>query len=55
LLGRQGQLFLLFGMLSRDPEGRLCLEDGEGTVVLDMEDAVSPRTAIWITVSRRRS
>ncbi|KAG7528621.1 hypothetical protein FFLO_06044 [Filobasidium floriforme] len=39
LLGRQGQLFLLFGMLSRDPEGRLCLEDGEGTVVLDMEDA----------------
>jgi DNA polymerase epsilon subunit 2 len=27
-------------MLSRDPEGRLCLEDGEGTVVLDMTDAV---------------
>lgn len=41
LLGRQGQLFLLFGMLSRNPEGRLCLEDGEGAVVLDMEDAVS--------------
>ncbi|KAK4683976.1 DNA polymerase epsilon subunit 2, partial [Tremellales sp. Uapishka_1] len=40
LLGRAGQLFLLFGMLSRDPEGRLCLEDGEGRVVLDMEDAV---------------
>ena len=46
LLGRQGQLFLLFGMLSRDPEGRLCLEDGEGTVVLDMEDAVGSPSAI---------
>lgn len=31
---------MLFGMLSRDPQGRLCLEDGEGRVVLDMEDAV---------------
>lgn len=41
LLGRAGQLFLLFGMLNRDPAGRLCLEDGEGRVVLDMEDAVS--------------
>ncbi|ORY29159.1 putative DNA polymerase epsilon subunit B [Naematelia encephala] len=40
LLGRAGQLFLLFGMLSRDMEGRLCLEDGEGRVRLDMEDAV---------------
>lgn len=39
LLGRQGQLFLLFGMLSRDPEGRLCLEDGDGRVVLDMDEA----------------
>lgn len=42
LLGRVGQLFLLFGMLSRDPQGRLCLEDGEGRVLLDMEDAVCP-------------
>lgn len=40
LLGRVNQLFLLFGMLSRDPQGRLCLEDGEGRVLLDMEDAV---------------
>ncbi|WOO83431.1 DNA polymerase epsilon subunit B [Vanrija pseudolonga] len=40
LLGRAGQLFLLFGMLSRDPEGRLTLEDGDGRVVLDMKDAV---------------
>jgi hypothetical protein len=28
-------------MLSRDPEGRLTLEDGDGRVVLDMVDAVS--------------
>ncbi|ORX38923.1 DNA polymerase alpha/epsilon subunit B-domain-containing protein [Kockovaella imperatae] len=40
LLGRAGQLFLLFGMLARDPEGRLCLEDGDGRVRLDMHDAV---------------
>lgn len=47
LLGRAGQLFLLFGMLSRNPEGKLCLEDGEGRVVLDMEDAVSrPRRGV---------
>jgi DNA polymerase epsilon subunit 2 len=31
-------------MLSRNPEGKLCLEDGEGLVTLDMEDAVSSRT-----------
>lgn len=42
LLGRAGQLFLLFGMLSRDPQGKLCLEDGEGRVVLDMSEAVRP-------------
>jgi hypothetical protein len=28
-------------MLSRDPEGVLCLEDGDGRVRLDMTDAVS--------------
>jgi len=31
-------------MLSRNPEGKLCLEDGEGRVPLDMEDAVSLST-----------
>ncbi|ODN74772.1 DNA polymerase epsilon subunit B [Cryptococcus amylolentus CBS 6039] len=40
LLGRSGQLFLLFGMLSRNEQGALCLEDGEGRVPLDMDDAV---------------
>lgn len=40
LLGRANQLFLLFGMLSRNPTGELILEDGEGSVVLDMREAV---------------
>ena len=48
LLGRAGQLFLLFGMLSRNPEGKLCLEDGEGRVPLDMEDAV--RFSLYVDV-----
>lgn len=43
LLGRAGQLFLLFGMLSRNPAGEMCLEDGDGRVVLDMKEAVSGR------------
>ena len=35
-------------MLSRNPEGKLCLEDGEGRVPLDMEDAVSLNTpCLW--------
>jgi hypothetical protein len=50
LLGRAGQLFLLFGMLSRDPKGRLCLEDGEGRVVLDMQDAVSASISSGIPI-----
>ncbi|KIM29152.1 hypothetical protein M408DRAFT_328860 [Serendipita vermifera MAFF 305830] len=36
LLGRSGGRFLLFGMLTRSPEGRLCLEDLDGTVPLDI-------------------
>ena len=47
LLGRAGQLFLLFGMLSRNPQGRLCLEDGEGRAVLDMEDAVRDQLLVF--------
>lgn len=49
LLGRAGQLFLLFGMLSRNPEGKLTLEDSDGRVVLDMEDAVSLRSLLALT------
>lgn len=37
-------------MLSRDPEGRVCLEDGEGRVRLDMTDAVS----VWFGGSHFR-
>jgi hypothetical protein len=55
LLGRAGQLFLLFGMLSRNPEGKLCLEDGEGRVPLDMEDAVSPPRHRHIQLHLRRN
>ncbi|WVN91125.1 DNA polymerase epsilon subunit B [Cryptococcus depauperatus CBS 7841] len=40
LLGRPNQLFLLFGILCRSPAGALCLEDPDGMVELDMEDAV---------------
>lgn len=40
LLGRAGGRFLLFGMLTRSPEGRLCLEDLDGTVPLDISQTV---------------
>ncbi|KAG8960600.1 DNA-directed DNA polymerase epsilon, subunit B [Tulasnella sp. 419] len=38
LLGRAGQRFLLFGMLAHAQDGRLCLEDLEGRVVLDITE-----------------
>ncbi|KAF8337053.1 epsilon DNA polymerase [Cantharellus anzutake] len=38
LLGRIGERFLLFGMLSHDSAGKLCLEDTEGKVMLDITD-----------------
>lgn len=37
LLGRSGGQFLLFGMLTRSPEGRLCLED--------LDEVVPPKTS----------
>ena len=40
LLGRAGERFLLFGMLSHNKEGKLCLEDEEGTVELDFSQLV---------------
>jgi DNA polymerase epsilon subunit 2 len=45
LLGRAGGRFLLFGMLTRSPEGRLCLEDLDGTVPLDISQTV--RMILW--------
>lgn len=41
LLGRSGGRFLLFGMLTRSPEGLLCLEDLDGMVPLDISSTVS--------------
>ncbi|KAI3479907.1 hypothetical protein L1887_58056 [Cichorium endivia] len=41
LLGRQGQRFLLFGMLSTSSDGRYELEDADGCVGLDLEHAIA--------------
>ncbi|KAN0061752.1 DNA-directed DNA polymerase epsilon, subunit B [Thecaphora frezii] len=40
LLGRQGQRFLLFGMLSTSQDGRYMLEDADGCVGLDLDEAI---------------
>lgn len=40
LLGRQGSRFLLFGMLTRNPQGHFCLEDPDDSVVLNLKHAV---------------
>lgn len=40
LLGRAGERFLLFGMLAHSKEGKLCLEDHEGSVQLDFSQLV---------------
>ena len=40
LLGRQGHRFLLLGMLSTSSDGRYELEDVDGTIGLDLHDAI---------------
>ncbi|KAK0551435.1 DNA-directed DNA polymerase epsilon, subunit B, partial [Tilletia horrida] len=40
LLGRQGQRFLLLGMLCTAQDGRYCLEDADGSVGLDLQEAI---------------
>jgi len=40
LLGRPGLKFLLLGMLSHNKEGKMCLEDADGSVVLDYSTLV---------------
>ncbi|PWO00924.1 hypothetical protein FA09DRAFT_119397 [Tilletiopsis washingtonensis] len=40
LLGRQGQRFLIFGRLGTSEDGRYVLEDADGVVGLDLEDAM---------------
>jgi DNA polymerase epsilon subunit 2 len=46
MLGRAGQRFLLFGMLTHSPDGRLCLEDLDGRVPLDISETVRFLTEI---------
>jgi hypothetical protein len=41
LLGRFGERFLLLGMLAYNKEGKLCLEDADGSVELDFSTLVS--------------
>ncbi|KZO94865.1 DNA polymerase epsilon subunit B [Calocera viscosa TUFC12733] len=38
LLGRAGQTFMLLGMLAHEPDGKLCLEDVDGKVLLDVSE-----------------
>ena len=40
MLGRHGQRFMLFGMLSQTVDGRHALQDPDGIVALDLSDAV---------------
>ncbi|WFD36398.1 DNA-directed DNA polymerase [Malassezia cuniculi] len=40
LLGRQGENCLLFGRLSTTADGRYALEDAEGSIPLELQDAV---------------
>jgi DNA polymerase epsilon subunit 2 len=41
LLGRRNQHFLLFGLLNRAPSGVISLSDPDGSIQLDLTDAVS--------------
>ncbi|KAI0702873.1 epsilon DNA polymerase [Cytidiella melzeri] len=47
LLGRAGERFLLFGMLSHSKEGKLCLEDEDGPVVLDFSQLDQPSEGLF--------
>ncbi|KIP10726.1 hypothetical protein PHLGIDRAFT_22162 [Phlebiopsis gigantea 11061_1 CR5-6] len=47
LLGRAGQRFLLFGMLTHSKEGKLCLEDEDGAVALDFSQLDQPSEGLF--------
>ncbi|KAH9951642.1 epsilon DNA polymerase [Amylocystis lapponica] len=47
LLGRAGERFLLFGMLSHSKEGKLCLEDQDGSVELDFSKLDQPSEGLF--------
>ncbi|KAK2466285.1 hypothetical protein APHAL10511_001927 [Amanita phalloides] len=47
MLGRAGERFLLLGMLAYNKEGRLCLEDADGSVPLDLTKMDEPGDGIF--------
>ncbi|KAG6378675.1 hypothetical protein JVT61DRAFT_12946 [Boletus reticuloceps] len=47
LLGRARERFLLLGMLAHSMEGKLCLEDSDGTVVLDVSKLDEPGEGLY--------
>ncbi|KAF8897632.1 epsilon DNA polymerase [Infundibulicybe gibba] len=47
LLGRAGDRFLLLGMLTHNKEGKLCLEDADGTVELDFSKLDEPSMGLF--------
>ncbi|KAF5390524.1 hypothetical protein D9757_002702 [Collybiopsis confluens] len=47
LLGRVGERFLLLGMLVRSKEGKICLEDGDGSVDLDFSRLDEPGDGLF--------
>jgi DNA polymerase epsilon subunit 2 len=50
LLGRAGERFLLLGMLAHSKEGKLCIEDADGSVELDFSKLVSKNHFITCSV-----
>ncbi|KAF8663414.1 hypothetical protein AX16_000986 [Volvariella volvacea WC 439] len=47
LLGRPGERFLLLGMLAHNQEGKICLEDADGSVVLDFSKLDEPGDGLF--------
>ncbi|KAF9226558.1 DNA polymerase epsilon, subunit B [Gyrodon lividus] len=47
LLGRAGERFLLLGILAHNMEGKLCLEDADGSVVLDLSRLEDPGEGLY--------
>ncbi|KAJ7283546.1 DNA polymerase alpha/epsilon subunit B-domain-containing protein [Mycena rebaudengoi] len=47
LLGRAGERFLLLGMLSHSKEGKLCIEDSDGSVELDFSKLDEPGDGLF--------
>ncbi|EGO01867.1 hypothetical protein SERLA73DRAFT_177419 [Serpula lacrymans var. lacrymans S7.3] len=47
LLGRPGERFLLLGMLARNMEGKLCVEDSDGSAELDLSRLEEPGEGLY--------